>query len=97
MDYVLFFNHSVIISGELMSDFNVASELLALKAQTKAIRNRKSINRVSRLDKFKFELLELYQAGASVAELQRWLMTNANIQIAHSTILRWLDKQENVK
>ncbi|MEC6831110.1 hypothetical protein [Photobacterium toruni] len=76
-----------------MSDFNVASELLTLKAQTKAIRNRKSVNRVSRLDKFQYELLALYHAGASVAELQRWLSTNVNIKIAHSTILRWLDKQ----
>ncbi|MDD1829924.1 hypothetical protein LRP52_48195 [Photobacterium sp. ZSDE20] len=75
-----------------MSDFDVQSELSALKAQTKAIRKRVYKTRKSRLDKFKFELLELHKAGASTAELQRWLRQNRRTKVVHSTILRWLDK-----
>ncbi|KXI20923.1 hypothetical protein AS132_23885 [Photobacterium sanguinicancri] len=75
-----------------MSDFDVQCELSALKAQTQAIRKRAYSARKSRLDKYKFELLALHHAGANTAELQRWLRTNNRIKVAHSTVLRWLDK-----
>ena len=57
-----------------MSDFNVQSELLELKSQTQSIRKRSYSARKSRLDKYKFQLLELYKAGATGAELQRCLL-----------------------
>lgn len=75
-----------------MSDFNVQSELLELKSQTQSIRKRSYSARKSRLDKYKFQLLELYKAGATGAELQRWLRKNKRIKVAHSTVLRWLEK-----
>lgn len=75
-----------------MSIFNVESELLALKAQTEAMRKRCYSARKSRLDKYKFQLLELHRSGATGAELQRWLRQNKRIKIAHSTVLRWLEK-----
>ena len=50
-----------------MSDFNVQSELLELKSQTQSIRKRSYSARKSRLDKYKFQLLELYKAGATGA------------------------------
>ncbi len=75
-----------------MSDFDVQSELSALKAQTQAIRKRTYTARKSRLDKYKFELLELHRAGATVAELQRWLKKNKRCKMAHSSISRWLEK-----
>ena len=75
-----------------MSDFDVQSELSALKAQTKSMRKRSYSARKSRLDKYKHELLELHQAGATGAELQRWLRANKRIKVAHSTVLRWLEK-----
>ena len=75
-----------------MSDFDVQSELSALKAQTQSMRKRSYSARKSRLDKYKYQLLELHQAGATGAELQRWLRTNKRIKVAHSTVLRWLEK-----
>lgn len=74
-----------------MDEFNVQKELLALKVQTKSIRKRSYSARKSRLDKFKFELLELHKAGCSIAELQRFLRSK-RIKVAHSTVSRWLVK-----
>jgi hypothetical protein len=70
-------------------DFDVQSELSTLKTQTKTIRKRSYRQRKSRLDKFKFELLELHRAGASGAELQRYLRSK-RIKVTHSTVQRWL-------
>ena len=75
-----------------MSDFNVQDELSALKSQTKAIRKRSYSARKSRLDKYKFELLELKKSGATCSELQRWLRQRKRIKVAHSTVLRWIEK-----
>jgi predicted GNAT family acetyltransferase len=75
-----------------MSYFDVQSELSTLKAQTKTIRKRSYSARKSRLDKYTHQLLALHQAGATTAELQRWLRTNKRIKVAHSTVLRWLEK-----
>ncbi|WP_210448030.1 hypothetical protein [Vibrio crassostreae] len=75
-----------------MSDFDVQSELSALKSQTQSIRKRAYSARKSRLDKYTHQLLTLNQAGASGAELQRWLRANKRIKVAHSTVLRWLEK-----
>jgi IS30 family transposase len=75
-----------------MSDFDVQSELLALKAQTQSMRKRSYSARKSRLDKYRTPLLELHKSGATGAELQRWLRTNKRIKVAHSTVLRWLEK-----
>jgi len=70
-------------------EFNVQKELLVLKAQTRSIRKQRYSARKSRLDKFKFELLELYKAGSSIAELQRFLRAN-RIKVVHSTVARWV-------
>ena len=75
-----------------MSDFNVQSEISILKAQTQAIRKRSYSARKSQLDKHRTSLLELHKAGATSAELQRWLRANKRIKVAHSTVLRWLEK-----
>ncbi|MGM2381095.1 hypothetical protein ACS2MD_26755, partial [Bacillus cereus group sp. BceL063] len=47
---------------------DTAAELAALQAQTRRIRQVRY--RPSRLDRYTGELLSLYQAGASAAELQ---------------------------
>lgn len=75
-----------------MSDFDVQTELSTLKAQTKTIRKRSYSARKSRLDKYTHQLLELHQAGATAAELQRWLRAHKRIKVVHSTVLRWLEK-----
>ncbi len=75
-----------------MPDFDVQRDLSALKDQTQSMRKRAYSARKSRLDKYTHQLLELYHAGATAAELQRWLRTNKRIKVAHSTVLRWLKK-----
>lgn len=76
-----------------MPDFNVQSELSALKIQTNNIRKRSYKPRQSRLDRYTYELLSLHSTGATSAELQRWLRSK-RIKVAHSTVLRWLQRHE---
>ncbi|WP_323107207.1 hypothetical protein [Klebsiella quasipneumoniae] len=59
------------------------------QAQTRRIRQVRY--RPSRLDRYTGELLSLYQAGASAAELQRWLRAR-RIKVVLSTVTRWLEK-----
>lgn len=70
-------------------EFDAKTELAALQQQTKTIRQRRYA--VSRLDKYTGELLELHRAGATPAELQRWLRAR-RIRVVHSTVARWLTK-----
>lgn len=70
-------------------DFDPQAELAALRQQTKTIRKRRYSR--SRLDKYAGELLTLHRAGATTAELQRWLRAR-RIKVVHSTVARWLAK-----
>ena len=72
-----------------MTDFDAESEVKKLKQQTTTIRKKQYYK--SRLDRYKGELLALHQAGASCAELQRFLRTK-RIKVVHSTVARWLLK-----
>lgn len=72
-----------------MAEFDPAAEVAKLKADT-ATRRKPRFTR-SRLDRYTGELLELHRAGASVAELQRWLRAR-RVKVAHSTVARWLAK-----
>ena len=74
-----------------MPAFDAEKELTQIKNQTKSIRKKRFAR--SRLDKHSAELLSLYKAGASIAELQRWLRAN-RIKVEHSTVSRWLDKMD---
>ena len=69
--------------------FDTDTELDLLRRQTSEIR-KKRFSR-SRLDRYRGELLQLHRAGASVAELQRWLRAH-RIRVVHSTVARWIDK-----
>ncbi|GKW14024.1 MULTISPECIES: hypothetical protein [Pectobacterium] len=72
-----------------MTEFNVSQELAALQEETRLI--RKPRYRKSRLDRYTGELCQLHQAGASAAELQRWLRAK-RIRVVLSTVTRWLDR-----
>ncbi|MDE0224600.1 MAG: hypothetical protein OXP28_05640 [Gammaproteobacteria bacterium] len=48
--------------------------------------------RRSKLDRHAAELLALRRAGATVAQLTRWLRIERDTAVAASTIGRWLDK-----
>ena len=67
--------------------FDPLTELATLRQQTATIRKRNFVR--SRLDRHAGELLALHRAGASTAELQRWL-AERGITVAHSTVSRWL-------
>ena len=71
-------------------DFDPLAELAILRQQTAEI--RKSRYPHSRLDRHRAELLALRHAGATVAELQRWLRAH-RINVVHSTVARWLTRQ----
>ena len=72
--------------------FDPLTELAALRQQTATIRNRRYAP--SRLDRHAGELLALHRAGASTAELQRWLRER-RIKVVHSTVARWLAKHDH--
>jgi hypothetical protein len=67
--------------------FDAEFELEMLRANTEVIRQRRY--RKSRLDKYSSELIRLRLAGATIAELQRWLRPK-RIRVHHTTIARWL-------
>ena len=67
--------------------FDAASEVAHLKADTRARRRRRRAP--SRLDRHTHELLALYDAGATVAELQRWLAAQ-RVRVHQTTVGRWL-------
>ena len=48
--------------------------------------------RRSKLDRHQAELLALRRAGASVAQLTRWLRLERDTAVAATTVGRWLDK-----
>lgn len=75
-----------------MEIFDAKSEVIKLKIQTQEIRKRPYKNRKSKLDKFTYEILSLYDEGATVSEIMRWLKSNKRINVAHSTIQRWLTR-----
>ena len=74
--------------------FDPLTELATLRQQTATIRKRNFVR--SRLDRHAGELLALHRAGASTAELQRWLRER-RIKVVHSTVARWLAKHDKPK
>ena len=70
--------------------FDAAAEVADLKADTRARRRRRRAP--SRLDRHTHELLALYDAGATVAELQRWLAAR-RVRVHKTTVGRWLRRR----
>jgi hypothetical protein len=70
-------------------DDETKSTLERLQAETKTL--RKTRFRKSGLDKVGGELIKLHKAGATKAELKRWLKSQ-NIIVAWSTVHRWIEK-----
>ena len=70
--------------------FDPREEVERLRVVTRM--RRKTTYRRSRLDRFTGELLQLRQAGASIAELQRWLRER-RVVVVHATVARWLNRQ----
>ena len=70
--------------------FDAAAEVAHLKADTQARRRRRRTP--SRLDRHTHELLALYDEGATVAELQRWLAAR-RVRVHQTTVGRWLRRR----
>lgn len=76
-----------------MNDFDAEAITAQLKAQSEAKRKPRSYNqRRSRLDDYKFELLELDSAGCNGTQLQTWLAEKKQLRVERSTINRWLHR-----
>ncbi|WP_397471753.1 hypothetical protein [Rheinheimera sp.] len=73
-----------------MTKFDVETELAKLKAETRELRQKRFKN--SRLNAYRGELVTMYEEGATVAELQRWLKAK-RISVAWTTVKRWLDNR----
>jgi len=71
--------------------FDAKSTVELLKAETQMRRKRSYKRRVSRLDKFKGEIVSLRAEGASKSEIQRWLRAN-RIKVHFTTVSRYLEK-----
>ena len=75
-----------------MTDFEIHAELERLDQQKKLARlNRKKRYYKSKLDLYKGELLQLHRAGATTAELRRWLQEK-RIHVVWTTVDRWVKK-----
>ena len=70
--------------------FDAAAEVAHLKADTRARRRLRRTS--SRLDRHTHELLALHDAGATVAELQRWLAAR-RVRVHQTTVGRWLRRR----
>jgi len=71
--------------------FDATAEVAHLNADTRARRRRRRTP--SRLDRHTHELLALYDAGATVAELQRWLAVR-RVRVHQTTVGRWLRRHD---
>jgi len=71
-----------------MKEFDPLAEIASLKHRKRIMRKP----RTSKLMRYASQLLALHGQGATVADLRRWLQKH-KITVAHSTISRWLAKQ----
>lgn len=69
--------------------FNVQEEISELKIQKQTIRKRRFYT--SQLDKYTDEIKSLKSAGATYADIRRWLR-DKKVRVAWSTIQRWYKK-----
>jgi len=71
--------------------FDAVSELEEIKRKRKAFKQKRV--KKSKLDKFETQLLKLHKSGASLGDLQFFLLKNST-KVALSTIHRFLKKHE---
>jgi hypothetical protein len=75
-----------------MTDFEIYAALARLDQQKGLAKmNRKKRYYRSKLDLYQGELLQLHRAGATTAELQRWLQ-GKRIHVVWTTVDRWVKK-----
>jgi len=74
----------------MSAEFEANAVLSDLRQDAK-LRHRRRYCR-SRLARHRAELVKLRLAGASLAELQRWLRTSRRVKISRTSIFRFLRK-----
>jgi len=70
-------------------EFNGRDVLLEIR-KARSIRRKRSTWGTSSLNKYLPELLALHDEGASLGEMQFWLLKEKRIKVARSTIQRFL-------
>ena len=70
--------------------FNATEELEAIRKRKALCRRRRF--KKNRLERYRAELIELRQSGASYRELSAWIRTNKRWKVDHSVIRRWMIK-----
>jgi hypothetical protein len=68
--------------------FDAAKELKVIR-QYRNVAKRKAYQ-LSRLNKFRAELVKLRKAGGSLRELSVWLRKTKRLKVTHTTIMRYL-------
>lgn len=81
----------ILFSMYITEDFDAAAELQRLNEIRRA-RRKQSVTRRSRLDKHGFELIRLYQEGATYSALAIYLRER-RIVVHETTISRWIKKR----
>ena len=75
----------------ITENFDAAAEVERLNKSRRA-RRKQSVTRRSRLDKHGFELLRLYQEGATFSAIAIYLRER-RIVVHETTISRWIKKR----
>lgn len=77
------------------SKFN-ASDVLAAIQKARAVRRRRSTWQKSKLEKYLAELIQLKASGASLTDMQFWLLKEKRVSVVGTTIKRYLDKRSHM-
>jgi len=70
--------------------FNATEELTAIRKR-KALSRRRRFKK-NRLERYRAELIDLRQVGASYRELSTWIRINKRWKVDHTVIRRWMIK-----
>ena len=60
--------------------------------EARSVRRKRTTWGKSKLSRFQAELVKLWQAGATYADMQYWLRKEKRVKVARSTIMRFLAK-----
>lgn len=75
--------------------FNATIELEKLRQHRRIC--RKQQYQTSRLNKYREELMQLMQEGASFREMALWLRSQKRVRVSHTTVMRYMRKLSELK
>ena len=76
-------------------EFN-AQDVLAVVRNDRSVRRKRTTWGKSKLSRYLTELIQLKQAGASLADMQFWLHKEKRLKTDRSNIKRFLDKHTSL-